>query len=79
LIQYGFALRGRLDEPNGAESSSSWNSGWPTDLPSTTPGDSSGHQHGASINGTAIEQQANMLVADATTEWLSFFLMTVGG
>lgn len=80
LIQYGFALRGRLDDPSGNKGDSAgWNrSRSPPPSPSES-GDSSyyGHHHGAA-NATIAEEQANMAVADATTEWLSFFLMTVG-
>jgi hypothetical protein len=81
LIQYGFALRRRLDEPNGnGDDASGWNGVW---APSPTPSESEetphyGHHHGGFLNGTITEEQTNMLVADATTEWLSFFLMTVG-
>jgi len=80
LIQYGFALRGRLDDPSGSKGDSAgWNRSWsPAPIPSTS-GDSPyyGHHHSAP-NATITEEQANTLVADATTEWLSFFLMTVG-
>jgi len=31
-----------------------------------------------STNATLTEQETTMYVADATTEWLSFFLMTIG-
>ena len=80
LIQYGFALRGRLDDPSGSKGDSAgWNRSWsPAPIPSEA-GDSPyyGHHHSAP-NATMTEEQANTLVADATTEWLSFFLMTVG-
>jgi hypothetical protein len=77
LIQYGFALRGRMDEANGNgdDASGTW-------APSPTPFESEEPphpvHHGGFVNGTTTEEQVNMLVADATTEWLSFFLMTVG-
>jgi Protein of unknown function (DUF2370) len=77
LIQYGFALRGRLDEPSGNKGDSGgWNGSWPA--PSLSESGDSDHHNSALANGTVTEEQANMQVADATTEWLSFFLMTVG-
>ena len=80
LIQYGFALRGHLDDPSGSKGDSVWNRSWsPAPIPSES-GDSPyyGHHHSAP-NATMSEEQANTLVEGATTEWLSFFLMTVGG
>lgn len=80
LIQYGFALRARLDDPNGNNGDpAGWKGGWST-TPSSPPPNSAypNNPHGIPVNGTVSEEQANMLVADATTEWLSFFLMTVG-
>ncbi|RDB22805.1 Metal homeostatis protein BSD2 [Hypsizygus marmoreus] len=86
LIQYGFALRGKLDGGNGTDPDiGSW-SGWGVEppRPTTTEGEYYNH-HGGMMNSTnglyppgMTEDQANQMVADATTEWLSFFLMTVG-
>ncbi|KAF5387978.1 hypothetical protein D9615_000527 [Tricholomella constricta] len=85
LIQYGFALRGKLDSANGTENG--W-AGWgEVQRPTTTEGTPSyyDHHHGTMSNSTTLypptsvtEDQANSMMADATTEWLSFFLMTVG-
>lgn len=86
LIQYGFALRGKLDsvEDSTDETYSSWFS-WKSDSPppsfgSPAEADDWYRQHAQPSNSTLSmsEEQASMLVADATTEWLSFFLMTVG-
>lgn len=87
LIQYGFALRERLDSTNGTDDSG-WTGGWGAEPPRPTGSDPTGmpYGHHGSANITAMygpgggitEEQANMMVASATTEWLSFFLMTVG-
>ncbi|KAG6821592.1 hypothetical protein H0H93_000101 [Arthromyces matolae] len=84
LIQYGFALRGRLDNVNGAEQDASWGNWGQVSHPTTT--DSASPYVGHAMNSTIYasttkdltEAQTNSFVADATTEWLSFFLMTVG-
>lgn len=80
LIQYGFALRARSDDASGNKGS--WNGSWPP-APSSPSGSEDspfyGHHHSATGNRTMTDEQASMIVADATTEWLSFFLMTVGG
>ncbi|TFK43410.1 hypothetical protein BDQ12DRAFT_674930 [Crucibulum laeve] len=88
LINYGFALRSRLDATDGSNPE---NNGWgewdgssgshPT-FGSAAEADA-WYNHGGSDNSTSMfpnltEDQANTLVTDATTEWLSFFLMTVG-
>lgn len=88
LIQYGFALRSRLDG-NGTDvdpDNTAWG-GWTADAPKPTPseGGSYFNHHGMMSNSTTdmygpgnlTEEQAGMMT-DATTEWLSFFLMTVG-
>ncbi|KAG6854851.1 hypothetical protein C0991_012041 [Blastosporella zonata] len=85
LIQYGFALRGRLDNTDGVEQDSGWGNWGQVARPTTTEGTSPyiGHTmanttiYSASVK-DLTEEQTNSLVADATTEWLSFFLMTVG-
>jgi len=80
LIQYGFSLRNKLDDVEDT-SENSWG-GWPSD----NTGDSSqpGTTHHA-LNATwstplanMTSEEASQLVASATTEWLSFFLMTIG-
>lgn len=92
LIQYGFALRGRLDNgdvTNGEQNV--WGGNWssatssappamPTPMPMGTSTDSSGLyglQQGNNTGFVMSEEQA-AFIADATTEWLSFFLMTIG-
>ncbi|KAG6833891.1 hypothetical protein H0H87_007902 [Tephrocybe sp. NHM501043] len=81
LIQYGFALRGRLDNTDGMEQDV-WGSWGQVSRPTTTEGTPPFMGHASnSTTYTAknlTEEQTNSVVADATTEWLSFFLMTVG-
>ncbi|GLB33942.1 putative protein of unknown function (DUF2370) [Lyophyllum shimeji] len=83
LIQYGFALRGRLDNTGGNDGEVGW-AGW-GERPTTTEGIPSVYgNHRGMANSTmhptapVAEDQTPSAVADATTEWLSFFLMTVG-
>ena len=79
LIQYGFALRSRLDSTETAGDGLEWNSETPSgNVPVH-------HHHGMMGNATwsntpanTAEEQNTIVVTDATTEWLSFFLMTVG-
>jgi len=79
LIQYGFALRGRLEEESSNESS--WRD-WTSDSPHPTFGSASEADAWSQSQNMTMpnmsDEQTTMLVADATTEWLSFFLMTVG-
>jgi len=67
LIQYGFALRTQLEAVDDTEEISPW-SGDPASN-STANG---------TIPAMLTEEQASAILANATTEWLSFFLMTVG-
>lgn len=72
LIQYGFALRGKIDAIGDGEGWNAWR-----DPAQPTPG------AGANDNpilpaGPMPDDQTNAFAVDATTEWLSFFLMTVG-
>ncbi|KAK7060508.1 hypothetical protein VNI00_001273 [Paramarasmius palmivorus] len=88
LIQYGFALRERLGSSSSLEAEAAWEETWrnggrPTWPTAAEAGDYYNNGTAVPVNGTAAtptltEEQANILVADATTEWLSFFLMTVG-
>ncbi|KAF9008944.1 hypothetical protein BDQ17DRAFT_1349254 [Cyathus striatus] len=91
LINYGFALRARLDSSEGASGdSSTWGDSWKPDAAphptfSTAAEADAWYSHNASVDNSTstfpngmTEDQANMLVADATAEWLSFFLMTMG-
>lgn len=84
LIQYGFALRGRLDDNTDGEGG--WGQ-WTSDSNMTwaTAAEADSYYKNATATAPAdspyaglTEEQAGQLVADATTEWLSFFLMTVG-
>ncbi|KAF9476488.1 hypothetical protein BDN70DRAFT_897297 [Pholiota conissans] len=81
LIQYGFALRSRLDSNDSSGGMQDW-SDWESDSKSGSEGHGMHHHFGnASWNtpaGNITEEQATIMVSDATTEWLSFFLMTVG-
>jgi hypothetical protein len=80
LIQYGFALRSKAN----AAANYAWDEEDQLDwVNSNTSSLSDFRSHGfnsTSAYASAIisEQEASIMVADATTEWLSFFLMTVG-
>lgn len=77
LIQYGFALRSRLDSTDSNRNDwNDWNS-------VTNAGPGSGlHTTPNTTWSTPVanvtEGQTSIFVANATSEWLSFFLMTVG-
>lgn len=83
LIQYGFALRGKIDGEGGE-----WD-GWrdparPT-FATGAEADAWYSEHATAMNATSTfaagpipDDQTTSFMADATTEWLSFFLMTVG-
>jgi len=83
LIQYGFALRSRMESPDGTG-----NGDWMSDSQdgSSKPEDGRPmHHHPDMTNvtwgtpaGNMTEEQVGLLVAESTTEWLSFFLMTIG-
>lgn len=79
LIQYGFALRSRLDSSGGTQEWSDWNSN-----PSSENQGHNMHHHigniswNTPVSNNMTEDQATIMVSAATTEWLSFFLMTVG-
>ena len=91
LIQYGFALRGKLDGMDGSDSQGTWGD-WRTDTPAdptatlgstTRPASWSDPIAGlGNATATAIpspdDQLTQAILADATAEWLSFFLMTIG-
>ncbi|TFK55911.1 hypothetical protein OE88DRAFT_1692640 [Heliocybe sulcata] len=92
LIQYGFALRSRTDLSygSGAEivdaSSGTNGNGWmppqPAPVPTfSTAAEADEYWQGVSngtIPVTSDTPQNAMIISDVTTEWLSFFLMTVG-
>ncbi|KAI3612312.1 metal homeostatis protein bsd2 [Moniliophthora roreri] len=87
LIQYGFALREKLGSNANLEGEANWEDSWRNGRPTwpTAAEASEYYNNGTAVpvNGTAptptlTDEQASILVADATTEWLSFFLMTVG-
>lgn len=84
LIQYGFALRSRTDAVLVAgDNGESW-TGFGTRPSFDTAAEAEEYyKNMANSNTTAVfsemtEEQAGKMVASATTEWLSFFLMTVG-
>ncbi|TFK75780.1 hypothetical protein BDN72DRAFT_350069 [Pluteus cervinus] len=76
LIQYGFALRAKVDPaPEGEGDVGSWGS-WKE---SHMTGATTSYYHGNdTMDGLSPEQETSILLEDATTEWLSFFLMTIG-
>lgn len=82
LIQYGFALRKTLDD---SESGDLWKSTWNPPLADTprptfpTAAESGGNTTISSATAVGLDEDAaNTLIANATTEWLSFFLMAIG-
>ncbi|KAJ7180231.1 hypothetical protein C8R43DRAFT_972277 [Mycena crocata] len=86
LIQYGFALRSRSETDEETTTTNAWN-GWAAARPTfATAAEAAAYYHNnnATVDvstptpTTITQEQANAIVADATTEWLSFFLMTVG-
>ncbi|KAJ7276525.1 hypothetical protein B0H12DRAFT_1041615 [Mycena haematopus] len=84
LIQYGFALRSRV-EASEEESGTAW-SAWANPPPAfASAAEAAAYYNGSSADALAAggptsltQEQANEIVADATSEWLSFFLMTIG-
>ncbi|KAF8351338.1 hypothetical protein F5887DRAFT_937018 [Amanita rubescens] len=83
LIQYGFALRSRMDGADGEPAS--WGS-WKRPPPGSADSDPYDTSYNATLPGlgnigtgsSTTTDQTNSILADATTEWLSFFLMTIG-
>lgn len=92
LIQYGFAMRGRAEEWGKQEELEGW--GWQSTttqqdqadpVPTfATAAEAEDYYAKLAANGTTwpssvpVSTEANTFFGDATTEWLSFFLMTVG-
>ncbi|KAJ7498787.1 hypothetical protein FB451DRAFT_1334411 [Mycena latifolia] len=82
LIQYGFALRSR-GESSEEETANAW-AGWGRPKPTfATAAEAAAYYNGTADGSipnptTLTQEQANAIVADATTEWFSFFLMTIG-
>jgi hypothetical protein len=85
LIQYGFALRGKVDGVSGGEGQEAW-VGWkvgegqpPVPRPSfETAAEADDYYKNAGNSTTFVDNDTGLVMSDATTEWLSFFLMTVG-
>lgn len=77
LVQYGFALRSRLDTTDESTGQGDWD--WP-DPNSVAHGPNSTSNTTWTPLNANVTQQATVLAAGstATTEWLSFFLMTIG-
>jgi hypothetical protein len=94
LIQYGFAMRGRAEEWNKEQQGDADGWGWQSTtgqnappLPTfATAAEAEDYFNKLAANGTAWPSsvsagtplQTSGFLGDATTEWLSFFLMTVG-
>nr|GAT59948.1 predicted protein [Mycena chlorophos] len=78
LIQYGFALRTR-NEGTEEEAASAWAS-WSNARPTfATAAEAAAYYNNTEpVAPTLTQEEANAIVADATSEWLSFFLMTIG-
>ncbi|KAJ7765001.1 hypothetical protein DFH07DRAFT_370765 [Mycena maculata] len=79
LIQYGFALRSR-GENSEDDVGNAW-TGWSTPRPTfATAAEAAAYYSNATADTTPTltQEQANAIVADATSEWFSFFLMTIG-
>ena len=83
LIQYGFALRNRISSSDGIVDKSDWDDDWSTDTSSGFKGRHN-HHHASNISrqsssiSNMTEEQAHLFFQSATTEWLSFLLMTIG-
>ncbi|KAJ7684049.1 hypothetical protein B0H17DRAFT_1204806 [Mycena rosella] len=81
LIQYGFALRSQGEASSEEETSSNSWTGWGSAHPNfATPAEAAAYYNGTAdaMPNALTQEQANQIVADATSEWLSFFLMTIG-
>lgn len=89
LIQFGFALRGKLDSLDGSDNHPSWTTDpWrpgyeaqPTSTSNPTYESNSGASTSMNTTASAIpipDDGTRTMIADATAEWLSFFLMTIG-
>lgn len=94
LIQYGFAMRGRAEDWNKDQVEAEgwgWQSTQQGDnIPAvptfSTAAEADEYYQKLAANGTAwpnsapavMTSETTTLFGDATTEWLSFFLMTVG-
>ena len=81
LIQYGFSMRSRADEWAEGEDVAGW--GWQAGQPKPSfETAAEAEDYYSRLNSTATVPAAPMdggvYLNDATTEWLSFFLMTVG-
>ncbi|THH02407.1 hypothetical protein EW026_g418 [Hermanssonia centrifuga] len=84
LIQYGFAMRSRADEwaGEGEQAVDGWGFQSGGAQPNPTFGTAAeADDYYNNLNSTlpaSIPMEPGALLGDATTEWLSFFLMTVG-
>ena len=85
LIQYGFALRNRIGTSDViVDKKFDWDD-WSTDT-SSGFNERSHHHHTSNITrlsqgssiGNMTEEQEHVFFQSATTEWLSFLLMTIG-
>jgi len=85
LIQYGFALRNKADIYNAAGVNESWGGNWksgqssePTPTIKMTARADDFFQNLNVTNPVPDDMSESLSSADATTEWLSFLLMTIG-
>lgn len=80
LIQYGFALRSKKEASDDDSTSDSWT--WTSPRPAFATAAEAAAYYNNTIDGmpdnNLTQEQANSMIADATSEWLSFFLMTIG-
>ncbi len=86
LIQYGFSMRSRADEWAGDEEGWGWQAGSGEPRPTFATA-AEAEEYYRQLNDTATPTipetpvpvpMDGAFMGDATTEWLSFFLMTVG-
>ena len=76
LVQYGFALRSRLDSTDPA-GQGDWD--WPDPDSGVNGPDPTSNNTWMTSNANITHEQAVVAASStATTEWLSFFLMTIG-
>lgn len=86
LIQYGFAMRSRAEEwaregGTPGENADGWPFAPPTEPAPTFETAAEAEEYYRNGNNTYIADPmvaSGSILGDATTEWLSFFLMTVG-
>ncbi|KAG6903502.1 hypothetical protein C0995_005525 [Termitomyces sp. Mi166 len=81
LIQYGFALRGQLENPDNTDQDAVWGNWGQVSRPTMAEGTSPYSRRVVNSTGypsATDPEQASSVMVSATTEWLSFLLMTIG-